>query len=225
MTKSPFNLTILDVLVRLAIHRGGGAGPLQNKLEGIKRALESGAEVVEVDVHFSSDGIPFLHHDRWINGKNVYDYTSEQLKKLGLDRLEEALERFDTPFYIDLKDEPNELFIELVSDYDVIVGSFNGLILRDLKERGLKTSLILSTVVPPEQVDSLVNSVGADYVNLGWEHHLPKEYRELLGSIKTPIISWTENNEGVFRSLMGVVDILMTDRIDLIKRYGGKYEG
>lgn len=205
--------------MRLAVHRGGGVGPLQNKLEGIRRAVSAGADVVEVDVHYSSEGIPVLHHDRWINGKNVYDYTIKELKRLGLDTLEDALNSFRVTFYLDLKEEPTERFIELISDHDVIIGSFNGLVLKDLKKRGFRTSLILSTVVPPEQVDHLVQSVEADYVNLGWEHHLPRNYRDLLQEVKTPIISWTENNETVFQSLVDVVDILMTDRIDLIERH------
>ena len=210
--------------MRLAVHRGGGVGPLQNKLEGIRRAVSAGADVIEVDVHYSSEGIPVLHHDRWINGKNVYDYTIKELKRLGLDTLEDALNSFRVTFYLDLKEEPTEQLIELISDHDVIIGSFNGLVLKDLKERGFRTSLILSTVVPPEQVDLLVQSVEADYVNLGWEHHLPRNYRDLLQEIKTPIISWTENNETVFQSLVDVVDILMTDRIDLIERHARRKE-
>ncbi len=202
-----------------AIHRGGGAGPLQNTLEGIERAILAGADVVEVDVHFSSEGIPVLHHDRWINGKNIYDYTFKELKRAGLNSLEEALDKFNVTFYVDLKEEPTERFIEIIEGHNVIIGSFNGLVLKDLKERGFRTSIILSTVVPPEQVDLLARSVDADFVNLGWEHHMPKNYLELLKKIKTPIISWTENNEPVFRSLMDVVDILMTDRIDLLKKY------
>lgn len=210
--------------MRLAVHRGGGVGPLQNKLEGIRRAVSAGADVIEVDVHYSSEGIPVLHHDRWINGKNVYDYTIKELKRLGLDTLEDALNSFRVTFYLDLKEEPTEQLIELISDHDVVIGSFNGLVLKDLKERGFRTSLILSTVVPPEQVDLLVQSVEADYVNLGWEHHLPRNYRDLLQEIKTPIISWTENNETVFQSLVDVVDILMTDRIDLIERHARRKE-
>jgi glycerophosphoryl diester phosphodiesterase len=219
---NPFNGVIHHPRVHLAVHRGGGAGSLQNKVEGIRRAVEAGADVVEIDVHFSSDGVPFLYHDRWINGRNVYDYSSEELKSLGLDTLQDVLENFDVTFYIDLKGEPKRTFIDLIERRDVIIGSFNGLVLRSLKEMGFRTSLILSTVVPPQTVDELATSVGADYVNLGWEHHLPKNYMELLREIRTPIISWTENNEGVFQNLMDVVDVLMTDRLDLIKKYGWK---
>ncbi len=206
--------------MRIAVHRGGGAGSLQNKIDGIRKALQVGADIVEIDVHFSSDGVAFLYHDRWINGKNIYDYRSQELESLGLERLEDALHMFDTTFYIDLKQEPNEKFFEVISGYDVIIGSFNGILLQRISELGFPTSLILSTVVPPEDIDELVSSVGARYVNLSWEHHLPQNYIEILSKINTPVISWTENNDEVFRELLDVVDVVMTDRLDLVRKYG-----
>ncbi len=205
--------------MRIAVHRGGGTGPLQNTLEGIKRAVESGADWVEVDVHFSSDGVPFLRHDRWINGRNVFELPSEKLISSGIDPLSNALEAFDVTFYIDLKGGFRETLIPIIDGHDVVIGSFNGLILRDLKERGFRTSLIFSAVLSPRIIDEIAGETGADYVNPGWEHHLPSHYVSLLGEIHTPVISWTENNEEVFRTLFSVADVVMTDRLDLVRKY------
>ena len=95
-------------------------------------------------------------------------------------------------------------------------------VLQEMGDLGFKTSLILSTVLPPEVIDGMVESVGADYVNLGWEHHLPRGYRDILKRIRAPVISWTENNENVFKELLDLVEVTMTDRLDLVDRYGRK---
>ena len=208
-------------MVKVCLHRGIGKGPRQNSLEGVKAAEELGIPIIELDIHFSSDRIPVLYHDRWLNGKNIYDYPLERLLKLGIDPLEPVFDIFNGTVYIDLKEEPTNRFFDIIEGKDVIIGSFNGLILRELSELGFKTSFIFAPVLPPSIIDEVASSLEVSYVNPGWEHHLPKNYLQLLGEVKTPIISWTENNEDVFRSLLGVADIVMTDRVDLAKKYGG----
>ena len=45
-------------------HRGGAAEAPENTMEAFGRALEAGADGVECDVHLSSDGVVFVHHDQ-----------------------------------------------------------------------------------------------------------------------------------------------------------------
>ena len=44
-------------------HRGAPRELLENTLEGFARALERGADAVELDVHATSDGVCVVHHD------------------------------------------------------------------------------------------------------------------------------------------------------------------
>jgi glycerophosphoryl diester phosphodiesterase len=57
-------------LVRIS-HRGGGALAPENSLEGIRRALDYGVEMVEVDVRSSIDGALVLSHDDLLHGTDV----------------------------------------------------------------------------------------------------------------------------------------------------------
>jgi glycerophosphoryl diester phosphodiesterase len=68
-------------------HRGASAYYPENTLSAFKAAYEMGAEMVELDILLSKDGVPVVIHDetldRTTNGKgNVKEFTLEELKKL-----------------------------------------------------------------------------------------------------------------------------------------------
>ncbi|MGG4266449.1 glycerophosphodiester phosphodiesterase family protein [Peribacillus simplex] len=74
-------------------HRGQWREYPENSLAAINEAIEDGAEVVEIDVQLTADGVPVLMHDttvnRTTNGKGkVSDLTLAQIKNL---RLKEGL--------------------------------------------------------------------------------------------------------------------------------------
>lgn len=77
----------------ITAHRGQWRDYPENSLEAIEEAIEDGAEIVEIDVRLTADGVPVLMHDetvdRTTNGKGkVSDFTLAQIKKL---RLKEGL--------------------------------------------------------------------------------------------------------------------------------------
>lgn len=68
-------------------HRGASAYYPENTMVAFRAAYEMGAEMVELDVLLSKDGVPVVIHDetlkRTTNGKgNVHDYTLAELKQL-----------------------------------------------------------------------------------------------------------------------------------------------
>jgi len=68
-------------------HRGESGSCPENTLAGIKQAFDDGADVVQVDVRLSGDGVPVLMHDgdvrRTTDGSgSVFGKTLAQLKKL-----------------------------------------------------------------------------------------------------------------------------------------------
>jgi len=73
--------------VLIIAHRGASAYEPENTLRSVKKALELGADMVEVDVRASRDGHVVVMHDavvdRTTNGKGyVKDMTLKELKKL-----------------------------------------------------------------------------------------------------------------------------------------------
>jgi glycerophosphoryl diester phosphodiesterase len=68
-------------------HRGASAVAPPNTLTAFERAVELGADAVELDVHLSADGVPVVIHDATVdattdgNGR-VADMTLAQLKQL-----------------------------------------------------------------------------------------------------------------------------------------------
>lgn len=66
-------------------HRGGEHGFPENSQEGVQRCLRTGFPGVEVDIHFTSDGVPVLFHDDscrrmlGISGR-VFERTLDELR-------------------------------------------------------------------------------------------------------------------------------------------------
>ena len=66
-------------------HRGFSGKYPENTLLAFRKAIEAGADGIELDVHLSCDGIPVIIHDetldRTTNGTGpVSSYTAEELK-------------------------------------------------------------------------------------------------------------------------------------------------
>ena len=81
----------------LHAHRGGGLDngvpiAFENSLSAFKGAPTRGADVVELDVHVSSDGIPFVMHDGTLDRTTdcsgpVADHTAAEIDSCHVDRL------------------------------------------------------------------------------------------------------------------------------------------
>ncbi|XP_040829220.1 glycerophosphodiester phosphodiesterase 1 isoform X2 [Ochotona curzoniae] len=114
LTRSPFNACLLTgslyVLLRLfsfeplpsrrvlqvlkprdrvsaIAHRGGSHDAPENTLAAIRQAAKNGATGVELDIEFTSDGIPVLMHDNTVDrttdgSGRLCDLTFEQIRKL-----------------------------------------------------------------------------------------------------------------------------------------------
>lgn len=91
LSKSDLNLPKLyndndDGFVVIA-HRGASAYYPENTMAAFRGAVEMNAEMIELDIMLSKDGVPVAFHDAKLNvhsnGKGkLADYTLEELKKL-----------------------------------------------------------------------------------------------------------------------------------------------
>ena len=73
-------------------HRGASAYCPENTLEAFSKAIEQGADCIELDVHLSKDGEIVVAHDerleRVSNGTGyINDHTLEELKSMDFNRL------------------------------------------------------------------------------------------------------------------------------------------
>lgn len=75
--------------VMIAAHRGGHLKAPENSLAAVDEAVAAGADFIEIDVQVSSDGVPFIMHDRTVNrttdgtGKGE-DMTYAEVRRLRL---------------------------------------------------------------------------------------------------------------------------------------------
>lgn len=78
-------------MIKTIAHRGYSARYPENSMLAFTKALETGCEGIELDVHLSSDGIPVILHDEWVDRTTdgagaVKDMTLAQLRALHLDQ-------------------------------------------------------------------------------------------------------------------------------------------
>ncbi len=118
----------------IVAHRGASAYEPENTLRSIRRAIEMGADAVEVDVRMTSDGVPVIMHDptvdRTTNGKGEVRYMSlEEMESLDaglgekVPRLDEVLDEVKgkVDLLIELKvDEASLPALKLVEDRGMI---------------------------------------------------------------------------------------------------------
>ena len=79
----------------IVAHRGASAQARENTLEAFQRAIELGADMIELDVRKTSDGYMIVYHDDKINGRFVSSLTYGELSacsgELAIPTLEQVL--------------------------------------------------------------------------------------------------------------------------------------
>jgi glycerophosphoryl diester phosphodiesterase len=209
-------------------HRGGrGEGwPQENTLAAFRRAMEEGADGVELDVRPCKDGIVVFHDATLerVHGmpRRVADVTARELAELGVPTLEEALAAVKGTVNVELKrDVPDRVSFARTAarlvGKDHIVSSFDpfmlGVLVRFPFRRALLTHAtqksapgLLALARPP-----LVTGV-----------HLERTQASLVPAMKRRGLSvgvWTVNDALEARDLEAQgVDVLITDRPAIIRR-------
>lgn len=102
MSDTAFNI---DVLVA---HRGLQSRFPENTLLALKKAIDSGAQYIELDVQFSADCLPIIYHDpdlQRVSGikGNVWDYPLKELLCISAYEPERLGNRFKTETIAPLK--------------------------------------------------------------------------------------------------------------------------
>jgi glycerophosphoryl diester phosphodiesterase len=222
------------VIVEAIAHRGLHETVPENTLEAFRRALDAGADAVELDVHATADGIAVVHHDPTVAGTaddpRIQSVPTGELSITELaqfdvgggarvPRLEEVLEllRGRARAYVEIKGWGIEALVaECVraSGADCAIHSFNHSAISRLRQFAPEIARGLLEETRPANPSQVL--AAADARDL-WPYHrivdvqLVREAHEHGGRV----IAWTANTPDDWRRLRDAgVDGICTDRVD-----------
>ncbi len=226
-------------------HRGASAYAPENTLAAIAKAAELGADMVEVDLQASADGVLVVLHDpdlsRTTNGAgSVYAHTVAELQRLdagGGERIPTAEEVLvycrerGLGVYLELKIAfAAEAIVPLINRCgmrdDVILASFRPDWVADVRavDAALPTSVLFGSL----QLDAvaLATAAHAQYVHPCWEYADPEPHRLLtpdwLARVRGAglgIVSWHEERPSELAALARLgLDAICTNTPDRMPR-------
>jgi glycerophosphoryl diester phosphodiesterase len=144
----------------IVAHRGASADARENTLEAFQKAVEFGADMVELDVRKSKDGVLVVFHDEVIDGKKIRSLTYADLNAIAKTRqyqvptLEQALACISGKLsvQIELKETGYEsrvadLALSSIKSHDFYIISFNLSSLKVLRRQypEVRTGLIMGS--------------------------------------------------------------------------------
>jgi glycerophosphoryl diester phosphodiesterase len=199
-------------------HRGASGHAYQNSLAAFQRAVELGADGVELDIHATTDGVLLVHHDPEIPGIGpIGELPREAFAAYRLPNgepiptLAEALVLLrGLEVWVEIKTLPRALDPLLLDVLDATppprrhaVHSFDHRIVARLGEQRptLRRGVLLASY--PLDVEYLLRGAGAD--TLWMETHLiDKDLVETVHGDGDAIIAWTANDEREIRRLVAL---------------------
>ena len=221
--------------VLIIAHRGASGYEPENTLRSVKKALELGADMVEVDVHVSRDGCMVVIHDarleRTTNGKGyVKDMTLKELKKLDaglgerIPTLEEVIQlvRGKAQLVVEMKVPGTEERVlqeieENGLENEALITSFYHPVIRRVKELNPNVQagvIIASRPVKPVQpaIDANANALFPKYTFVDQQMVLVAHKNNLA------VYPWTMDTLSEIKPLIEMgVDGIVTNKPDVLK--------
>ncbi|WP_048151785.1 glycerophosphodiester phosphodiesterase family protein [Thermococcus cleftensis] len=230
-------------------HRGYMSRFPENSLLAFRKAIESGADGIELDVWLTGDGKVIVMHDETIDRTSDMsgrqkEMTLEELRKADIgmgERIPTLEEVFavlpeGALINVELKDrDAVEKVAEIVKANNprrVMVSSFDIEALREYRKHDEETTMGL--LIDREEVVPLIPKL-KDELNL-WSINVPMEAIPLLGFEKTlqalhwarslglKVVLWTEN-DGLFYAddnlarLKGLFEVVIANDVEKMIRY------
>ena len=217
-------------------HRGLHDVVPENTLEAFSRALDAGADAIEMDVHATADGIVVVHHDQTVSGVS----ENPRLRSVPTDELSiEELRSFDVGggarvpelsevlrlmrdrarAYVEIKGwgiEQQVVDSVLASGTDCAIHSFNHRAVSRVAQLAPEIPRGLLEQSPPHDPVAVLASAGARDL---WQHHrgIDKRLVEAVHAAGGRVIAWTANEAGEWARLAALgVDAICADRVDLL---------
>jgi glycerophosphoryl diester phosphodiesterase len=213
-------------------HRGAKAYEVENTLDSFKKAIELGANAIELDVRTSRDGELIISHDdnlKKVYGKDVLisESTLAELKQLTESKiiaLEEALHYIDhkvEKILIELKETGREKeTLDAIKKENlgagVIIGSFHEEVLETVRklDKNIETGLIYARFKKPIEAALKLN---ARYLIPLYRFVHRRDVQKAHKS-NLKVIVWTINSrQEAMLYIAKDVDGIATDKPDIFK--------
>jgi len=183
-------------------HRGNPAEHPENTMRSFRSAIAAGCDLIECDVHLSSDGRLVVIHDhtleRTTNGKGlVRDHTAAELRKLDagegekIPLLQEVVElalgkvglvieiKQVPPLYTGLEEKLLNMLRQLGAVSECAVVSFNHAAIHDLRKLEPALQLGILEGARPMHPATLLREAGADVYSPHWGATDPQVVKEV----------------------------------------------
>lgn len=230
---------------KIIAHRGFSDIAPENTLIAFQKAIETGADYFELDVHQTKDGILVVIHDKTINrtssnsktGKiNNLNFSELHSVRVGLSSkfgeeynnekiptLKEALElaKGKIKVCVELKaDKIENQVVELLNELDmidqVIVFAFNDKSLVNIKKLNPEIkTLFLKNYANIKTLD-FVKEINANAIGVGNDTKITKEFISYAHKNNIEVFKWTVNKEQKMKELIDLqIDGIITNKPDL----------
>ncbi|HLC20904.1 MAG TPA: glycerophosphodiester phosphodiesterase [Candidatus Methylomirabilis sp.] len=228
-------------------HRGASALAPENTMAAFDKALELGADALELDLHVSRDGELVVIHDdtldRTTDGHGlVYERSLEELKRLDAGRwfgegfagqripmLDEVLDRYAGKVPLALEVKAGSAFFPGIEEKVVsalrrrsaigqtVVASFDHHALQRVKEIEPTLRTAALLVGRPVSVSAIAGPVRAEAMALE-ASLVTKTEVEACRAAGLQLVVWVVNEPALMRLFIGLgVDGIITDRPDLLR--------
>jgi glycerophosphoryl diester phosphodiesterase len=179
-------------------HRGSAGNAFENTMDSIRKAVNIGVDLIEIDVQLSADGIPILFHDHSLNQKTnlsgkLADYTSAEiaqnmrtLDQQQLPTLQEAcaeIAKGKSKLYLEVK-SPDAIIpiirvLQKSAIKDYYLASFYHSLLAKAKSHDDRIKTI--AIFEAEIVDcvSYLKRISADIASIGYNSFSLRNFNEL----------------------------------------------
>ena len=192
---------------QVVAHRGSSAAHAENSWAAFEAAVADGADAIECDVQGTRDGVLVIRHDLAIGDQRVAERAFADIEAMepGLVRLAELLAwapRKKIGLLVEVKDPDCAMPVgEMVAASPwrerIVIGGFHGPALAALKARTpeIRTSLMMGSVVAPEDLVRLAKAYHADGVHPCWEARSPHPHRLLdAAAMNAASKSWSRRH-------------------------------
>ncbi|MEA2762567.1 MAG: glycerophosphoryl diester phosphodiesterase [Gemmatimonadaceae bacterium] len=201
-------------------------------MASFERAIELGADAIELDVHATRDGIVVVHHDPVVHARHAQRSTRNAIAEISAAELEQfplsdgtrippLSETLDIVgnraiVYVEIKaSNIEELVTRCIreSETTCAVHSFDHRVVQTVKR--IFPAIRTGVLEVSRHIDPAASLLAASAADL-WQEvdSIDEETVELVHSVGARVIAWTANEPSEWRRLRAIgVDGLCTDRI------------
>jgi glycerophosphoryl diester phosphodiesterase len=219
-------------------HRGAHQTHPENSLSAFERAIELGAEGIELDVHATRDGIVVVHHDPVVHARHQQRPSHQAIAELSaldleqfpladgsrIPTLSETLAAIGrrAVVYVEIKAPNIEALVTRCireSETTCAVHSFDHRIVRVVKS--IFPAIRTGVLEVSRHIDPVASLASASAEDL-WQEvdTIDEEIVSKAHSVGGRVVAWTANDAAQWEALYALgVDAICTDRIAELAAY------